>query len=89
MVTAKNFWIFIVFSLCLKSDNVLNDDVKGIIWFKSLKPGSFISNGTTIKIIESSNGNKIVENIYKNSFCVTEFNDLGHLVSSYSGLLDF
>ena len=80
----KHICLFLL-SICLKSDFVVNDNLKGVIWFDSLHPGLFISVDSSVEIKIINSGNKIIKTYDEDSFCVTEYNELGQLVLAYTG----
>ena len=77
--------LLIFLSMLLKSDFVISDNLKGVIWFDSLNPGLFISGDSAVEIKIINSGNKIIKTYDEDSFCVTEYNELGQLVLAYTG----
>ena len=77
--------LLIFLSMLLKSDFVISDNLKGVIWFDSLHPGLFISGDSAVEIKIINSGNKIIQTYDEDSFCVTEYNELGQLVLAYTG----
>ena len=77
--------LLIFLSMLLKSDFVISDNLKGVIWFDSLHPGLFISGDSSVEIKITKSGNKIIQSYDEDSFCVTEYNELGQLVLAYTG----
>ena len=77
--------LLIFLSMLLKSDFVISDNLKGVIWFDSLHPGLFISGDSSVEIKIINSGNKIIKTYDEDSFCVTEYNELGQLVLAYTG----
>ena len=77
--------LLIFLSMLFKSDFVISDNLKGVIWFDSLHPGLFISGDSSVEIKIINSGNKIIKTYDEDSFCVTEYNELGQLVLAYTG----
>ena len=77
--------LLIFLSMLFKSDFVISDNLKGVIWFDSLHPGLFISGDSSVEIKITKSGNKIIQTYDEDLFCVTEYNDLGQLVLAYTG----
>ena len=71
--------------MLFKSDFVISDNLKGVIWFDSLHSGLFISGDSSVEIKIINSGNKIIKTYDEDSFCVTEYNELGQLVLAYTG----